>query len=117
MDVTGNIIKIGEIQTLGQNGFTKRELVIETKEQYPQKILIEFVKDKCELLNKYGEGQEVTVSVNLRGREWSSPQGEIKYFNTIQGWKIEGDAIPQKPTPKPKPEPEPEPEDHDDLPF
>ena len=69
--------------------FKKRELVITTEEQYPQSILIEFAQDKCDLLNNLQIGQDVKVSINLRGREWVNPQGETKYFNSIQGWKID----------------------------
>lgn len=89
MQVTGIIKVITEVQTFGSNGFRKRELAVTTEEQYPQVILIEFVQDKCDLLNNFAEGQKVTVSINLRGREWINPQGETKYFNSIQGWKIE----------------------------
>ena len=63
-------------------------MVVTTQEQYPQDILVEFTKDNCETLNNYKVGDEVEVGINLRGREWTSPQGEVKYFNTIQGWKI-----------------------------
>ena len=63
-------------------------MVVTTQEQYPQDILVEFTKDNCETLNNYNVGDEVEVGINLRGREWTSPQGEVKYFNTIQGWKI-----------------------------
>jgi len=68
--------------------FKKRELVVATTEVYPQFISINFVQDKCDLLDKFKVGDDVEVSVNLRGREWVSPQGETKYFNDIQGWKI-----------------------------
>ena len=51
--------------------------------------MIEFVQDKCDLLNSYSVGQDVKVSINLRGREWINPQGEAKYFNSLQGWRIE----------------------------
>ena len=68
--------------------FKKRELVLVTKDQYQQSILIEFAQDKCDILNKYKVGQDVTVGINLRGREWVNPQGETKYFNSIQGWNI-----------------------------
>jgi excinuclease ABC subunit C len=34
-------------------------------------------------------GENVKVSINLGGREWVNPQGETKYFNDIQGWRIE----------------------------
>jgi len=103
MEIQGIIKMIGETQTFGANGFRKRELVVTTEEQYPQHILIEFVQDKTDLLGKYAEGETVKVSINLRGREWVNPQGEAKYFNSIQGWKIEvmqsgsGNNIPPLP--------------------
>ena len=90
MEVTGKIKLINEAQTFGASGFRKRELVITTNEQYPQMLMIEFVQDKCDLLNNYQVGQDVKVSINLRGREWINPEGVAKYFNSIQGWRIEG---------------------------
>ena len=89
MEVTGKSKKIDETKTYGSNGFRKRELVLTTEEQYPQFLLIEFVQDKCDLLNNFSEGEDVRISINLRGREWQNPQGEIKYFNSIQGWRLE----------------------------
>ena len=89
MEIQGRIKVIGEAQTFGSNGFRKRELVITTDEQYPQTILIEFVQDKCDLLDKFSEGQSVKVSINIRGRLWTDPNGVDKYFNSIQGWRIE----------------------------
>jgi hypothetical protein len=89
MEITGRIKVIDETKTFGSNGFRKRELVLTTEEQYPQTILIEFVQDKCDVLNGYMEGQSVKVGINLRGREWVNPQGETKYFNSIQGWRID----------------------------
>ena len=59
MEVTGKIKWIDETKTYGNNGFRKREVVITTEEQYPQQILIEFIQDKCELLNNYQVGQNV----------------------------------------------------------
>ena len=91
MELEGKIKLIGETETFGSNGFRKREVVITTEEQYPQHILIEFVQDKCDLLDTFNVGQKVKVGINLRGREWVNPQGEEKYFNSIQGWKIESD--------------------------
>ena len=89
---------IDETKAFGANGFRKRELVVTTDEQYPQHIMIEFTQDKCDLLNTYRVGEPVKVSINLRGREWVNPQGETKYFNSIQGWRIEkgGDAPQQQ---------------------
>ena len=105
MEISGKIKWIDETKTYGNNGFRKREVVVTTEEQYPQHILVEFIQDKCELLNSYQVGQTVTIGINLRGREWVNPQGETKYFNSIQGWRIEaqGDANPEMP-PMPPPE-------------
>lgn len=97
MEVSGRIKMIDETKAFGANGFRKREVVITTDEQYPQHIMIEFTQDKCDLLNNYTVGEPVKVSINLRGREWVNPQGETKYFNSIQGWRIEkaGAEAPQ----------------------
>ena len=89
MDISGKIKLINETKEYGNNGFRKREVVITTEEQYPQDLLVEFVQDKCDILNSFQVGQSVKIDINLRGREWESPQGEIKYFNSIQGWRIE----------------------------
>ncbi|WP_291870620.1 DUF3127 domain-containing protein [Maribacter sp.] len=125
MEVEGKIKLIGETATFGNNGFRKRELVVTTDEQYPQSIMIEFVQDKCDLLNNHAVGQDVKVSINLRGREWTNPQGEVKYFNSIQGWRLESlaaeNANPNIPPVPPMEAFEPadnlKEEDHDDLPF
>lgn len=89
MEITGKIKKIDETKTYGASGFRKREVVITTNEQYPQPLMVEFVQDKCDLLNNYQVGQDVKVFINLRGREWINPKGEAVYFNSIQGWRIE----------------------------
>lgn len=89
LEITGRIKMIDETKAFGANGFRKREFVITSDEQYPQHILIEATQDKCDLLDKYSVGQNVKVSINLRGREWVNPQGEEKYFNSIQMWRIE----------------------------
>lgn len=88
MEVTGKIRVINAEQQISPT-FRKRELVVTTEEQYPQYISINFIQDKCDLLNNYAVGEAVKVSINLRGREWVNPQGETKYFNDIQGWRIE----------------------------
>jgi hypothetical protein len=88
MEVLGKIKVLNTEQQVSAS-FRKRELVVTTEEQYPQHIMIEFTQDKCDILNNYKVGDQVKVSINIRGREWVSPQGETKYFNSIQGWRIE----------------------------
>lgn len=88
MVVSGNVKVVNPEQQVSAS-FKKREIVVTTDEQYPQHILIEFTQDKCDLLNGYRTGEPVKVSINLRGREWVNHQGETRYFNSIQGWRIE----------------------------
>ena len=125
MEVTGKIKVINAEQQVSAT-FKKRELVVSTEEQYPQFISINFVQDKCDLLNNYNTGDAVKVAINLRGREWVNPQGETKYFNDIQGWKIE--KVQTEATSNSGLEPMPpaqvfapatnfNEEEHDDLPF
>ena len=92
-------------------------------EQYPQMIMIEFIQDKVDLLNNYNVGQDVKVSINLRGREWTNQQGELKYFNSIQGWRIEKvvdefeSQLPPLPTKEDLNIPDSSTNEPDDLPF
>ena len=88
MEVQGKIKLVGNVQEI-TDSFRKRELVIVTQEQYPQTLCVEFVQDKTDLLNDFQEGQEVKIGINLRGREWKNPEGIIKYFTSLQGWRIE----------------------------
>jgi hypothetical protein len=77
--------------------FSKREFVLtENTSQYPQDVLFQAVQDRCALLDTINVGEQVEVSFNLRGREWTSPQGEVKYFNSLDAWRIEkvGQGMP-----------------------
>ena len=129
MEVLGKIKVIEPTQEVGSNGFKKRSIVVTTEEQYPQFISISFIQDKCDLVDNYQVGEQVKVSINLRGREWISPQGEAKYFNDIQGWRIEkivpatAASVPPPVQPNTLNTPTFEPatdfneKEHDDLPF
>ena len=124
MELQGKIKMIGNTQAI-TDSFKKREIVITTNEQYPQHIMTEFVQDKVDLLNNYEVGQDVKISINIRGREWKNPQGEIKYFNSIQGWRIEklnndssfSEAPPVAPLKSFETISDVDEKEHDDLPF
>lgn len=87
-EITGKIYKVFDIETF-QSGFQKKSLVIETDSQYPQKVIIEFLSDKIDLINSLKTDDVVKISYNINGKEWTSPQGEVKYFNSIIGWRVE----------------------------
>lgn len=90
MEVTG-IIKVKYDTNVVSERFKKRDFVltVEPGSPYPQHVTFQIVQDKVNMLDNFNVGDEVKVLFNLKGREWTSPQGEVKYFNTIDAWRIE----------------------------
>ncbi len=108
MEITGQILVKEETKEVGTKGFKKRLVVIETDEQYSQKVPIDFVQDKTSILDKYKVGDNVRVSINVRGNEYNG-----KYYVNLQGWRIEAIETPPE-VELPKVEID---EETDDLPF
>jgi len=96
------IVKVVNPTVQVSEKFAKREFVVtDASSMYPQDIMFQSTQDKCSLLDNIQVNDQVEVSFNLRGREWTSPQGEVKYFNTLEAWRIDkvgtnnGAGIPQ----------------------
>lgn len=89
-ELTGTL-KVKQATQVVSDKFSKRELVLTTdaQSQYPQYISLQLTQDKCALLDAYNIGDELKVSFNLRGREWTAPDGVTKYFNSLEAWRIE----------------------------
>ena len=83
MEVEGSIKVVFDMQSYA-SGFTKKEFVVTTKEQYPQDIKLELIKDRTDLIDPYKVGDNVKVHFNLRGNEYNG-----KYFVNLQAWRIE----------------------------
>ena len=90
MEVTGTLKTKSETVKVSER-FQKREFVLTTEGSttYPQHISFQLSQDKCPLLDSFEDGEELRVQFNLKGREWNAPQGIIKYFNTLEAWRIE----------------------------
>ena len=117
LKIDGKIKVIFDTQTW-DSGFSKREFVITTQEQYPQDVKFEAIKDRTTLLDDMKEGDDVEVSFNVRGNEYNG-----KYYVNLQAWKIQkvtanagADAPPAMP-PAPDTALEPASGEEDDLPF
>ena len=111
-DLTGKIKLIGEAKTF-DSGLTKREMVVIVEDgRYPQEISLEFVQDKVSLLDNLQPGQEVTVTFDIRGREYNG-----RYFNNLQGWKITTEGAESHPNDDGPPLSDPPPYDDTDIPF
>lgn len=92
-EVIGKIKLIRDTQVVSDK-FQKREFVVETNDQYPQLLQLELQGQNCDSIDAYKVGQEVSCGLNIRGRMWTNPQGEEKYFNTLVCWKIQPSNTP-----------------------
>lgn len=105
----GTVVNVTPLQTISDK-FRKQDFTIKTfDEKYPQFLTFQVVNDKCDLVANLKKNDVVEVSYNLRGREWTSPEGTTKYFNTVEAWSIQ---LSSEPTPTQATN-----EDIDDLPF
>ncbi len=120
MDITGKIKVIGDTQQVSEK-FRKRDIVVtDESSQYPQHILFQLTQDRVVLLDDCQVGDEVKVHFNLRGREWTDPKGEVKYFNSLEAWRVEKvkwDRVVAKSESEKKPASEHPSQVEDDLPF
>jgi len=98
MNITAKLIEKFDTQSISDS-FQKREFVVEFSEnpQYPEFLKFELIQNNCTQLDPFNIGDEISVSFNLKGRKWTDPQGNVKYFNSLQAWRLEkaGNEPPQ----------------------
>src|SRR3954453_9506338 len=106
MEAIGKLHTIFETKQVSER-FTKREFVVELADnpKYPQTVLFQLSGDRCTMLDDMKVGDQVRIEFSLRGREWRSPKGEVKYFNSLDVWKIEPARAGRRPSPPPPPPP------------
>ena len=89
LNYTG-ILKVKNAEVKVSEKFKKREFVLtDNAQSYPQTILFQLTQDRCSLIENAKVGDEITVHFLLKGREWKNPQGEIKFFNSLDVFKID----------------------------
>src|SRR5690242_17418669 len=124
IEATGKLHAIFETKQVSER-FTKREFVVEIADnpKYPQLVLFQLSGDRVSQLDRMRVGEAVHIEFSLRGREWRSPAGEVKYFNSLDVWKVEpvragrGDADDPRDLDMPPRLDEPLGPAPDDLPF
>jgi single-strand DNA-binding protein len=85
---SGKLLKVFDVHQVSEK-FRKREFVVEIADgKYPQLVSFQLTGDKCALLDSIEDGETVDIEFNLRGREWTSPKGEVRYFNTLDAWSV-----------------------------
>lgn len=90
IEVSGKLHTVYDTKQVSER-FSKREFVVEIADnpKYPQLVLFQLTGDRCGQLDDFSVGDDVRIEFSLRGREWKSPQGELKYFNSLDVWKLE----------------------------
>ena len=118
MEASGKLYKIFDAKQITER-LRKREFVVEMAENpsYPQYVLFQLTGDRCENLDALREGEAVRVEFRLSGREWTSPQGETKYFNSLDVWSVERAGAGAGPPDDEPPFPNEPPPPSDDIPF
>lgn len=118
LKATGRLHALFEEKEVGRNNFKKRSFVVELADnpRYPQYVEFELTGDRCPMLDDFEVGDEVEIDFQLRGREWTSPRGEVKYFNSLNVWTIERAGSGGGEPPPPSDFDAPPPSD-DDIPF
>ena len=117
MQLSGKLHAIFEVKQITER-FQKRDFVVETIDNptYPQLVILQLTGERCAVMDSFSLGQMVNVEFSVRGREWKSPSGEIKYFNSLDAWTIESDEQNQRPAEEPFLSEAPLPSD-EDIPF
>ena len=89
MEIKGKLIECMETVQVSDR-FRKREFVLEYADnpEYPEFIKFELAQERCELLDPFQSGQQVRVEFDLKGRRWTDPQGQVKYFNSLRAWRL-----------------------------
>jgi len=129
MQIQGKIHATFEAAQITER-FRKREFVLEldAASRYPQYVMFQLTGNRCDALDGFEAGQEVAVEFSLRGREWTSPKGEVRFFNSLEVWSIdrvgEGEGGSDGATSTgaasgaaPSGDEPPPPTDDDDIPF
>lgn len=89
LSITAVFKRVEEIKEVGEKKFKTRNLIVTTDEQYPQTLAIQFTQERVNAMEIFNPGDKVKIAINLKGREWTNPEGVPSVFNTIEGWKIE----------------------------
>lgn len=96
----GVVCHIGPIEEIGEKGFRKSIIVIDTGGEYPQQIPFEMTGEKADLSNDVAVGEYITMHFNLRGNEYNG-----RYYVNLRGWKIDKATVGGAPTPPPPADP------------
>lgn len=88
MNFTGRVTKINHTTQVSEK-YSKRTFVVtDGAASYPQFVEFTLSQKNCDLLDSINVGDEIEITFNLKGRNWTNTQGEEKTFNTLDAFRI-----------------------------
>ena len=96
-EATGKVLAVGETKAYGNNGYEKREVIVDVappQARWNNPLPFTLSKEKCALGDGLAEGDEVAVTFAINGRAWDGPNG-TRYFTdltVIEIHKVGGSA-------------------------
>jgi len=89
LQLTATLIKKCETETgTSKSGkqYQNRTFVVEVGGQYPKQVACNLFGDKTSYIDKFNEGDEITVKFSVESREYNG-----KYFTSINAYSVQGD--------------------------
>src|SRR6202012_4127740 len=92
LEVTGKLLVKYDTQQVSDK-FKKREFVLELAEEINGNIYTNFAKmqlvqNKCDIIDRFKEGEQVKVSFNIKGNRWER-DGKVNYITNLDAWRVE----------------------------
>lgn len=93
-EIKGRVLAVGETKAYGNNGFEKREIVVDCappQARWNNPLPFVLSKERCALGDGIAVDDEVTIQFALNGREWNGPNG-VRYFIDLSVLSITKDG-------------------------
>ncbi len=92
LEVTGKLLVKYDAQQVNER-FRKREFVMELAEEingnvYTNYAKMQLVQNKCDILDRFNEGDNIKVSFNIKGNRWEK-DGKVNFITNLDAWRIE----------------------------
>ena len=92
LEVTGKLLVKYDTQQVSER-FKKREFVMELAEEingntYTNYAKMQLVQNKCEIIDRFNEGDQIKVSFNIKGNRWEK-DGRVNFITNLDAWRVE----------------------------
>ena len=87
--IEGRVLSVGQTEQKTEKLSIRKFIIDDEAPEYANLFEFQLANAKTELADKIKTGERVRVHFNLKGRGWTSPSGEVKYFTSLDAWKVD----------------------------